>query len=63
MFIIIVLDSVLKRSSPVSSQDFYCFLSRDLSLDVTHCLGVFVILQCTSFLLCIFIPATIITTM
>ena len=63
MFIIIVLDGVLKRSSPVSSQDFYCSLARDLSLDVTPCLRVFVILQCTSFRVCIFIPATIITTM
>ena len=38
--IIIVFDNVLKRSSPVSSQDFYCFLKRDLSRDVTPRLGV-----------------------
>ena len=63
MFIIIVFDRVLTRSSPVSSQDFYCSLPRDQSRDVTPRLGVFVILQCTSFRLCIFIPATIITTM
>ena len=35
---------------------------RDQSRDMTPRLGVFVILQCTSFRLCIFIPATIITT-
>ena len=35
MFIIIVFDRVLKRSSPVSSQDFYCSLSRDQLRDVT----------------------------
>ena len=35
MFIIIVFDNVLKRSSPVSSQDFYCSLPRDESRDVT----------------------------
>ena len=61
MFIIIVFDTVLKRSSPVSSQDFYCSLPTDLSRDVTPCLGVFVILQCTSFRV-LGIPATIIAT-
>ena len=35
MFIIIVFDMVLKRSSPVSLQDFYCSLPRDQSRDVT----------------------------
>ena len=49
MFIIIVFDLVLTRSSPVSSQDFYCSLPRDQSRDVTPRLGVFVILQRTSF--------------
>ena len=63
MFIIIVFDSVLKLSSPVSSQDFYSSLPWDLSRDVTPRLGVSVILQCTSFHICISIPATIITTM
>ena len=59
MFIIIVFDRVLTGSSPVSSQDFYCSFPRDKSRDVTHRLGVFVILQYTSFLVCIFIPAII----
>ena len=63
MFIIIVLDYVLLHSSPISSQDFYCSLPRDQSRDVTPRLGVFVILQCTSFLVLILIPATIITNM
>ena len=63
MFIIIVYDSVLKRSSPVSSRDFYCSQPKDLSRDVTPCLGVLVILQCTSFCVCIFISATIIATL
>ena len=63
MFIIIVFDRVLARSSPVPKKDFYSSLPRDQSLDVTPRLGVFVILQCTSFWICIFIPATIITTM
>ena len=63
MFIIIVLDLVLKRSSPVSPQDFYCPLTRDQSRDVTLHLGVFIILQRISFHVCIFIPATITTTM
>ena len=40
MFIIIVFDRVLKRSSPVSSQDFYCSLQRDQSRDVTPLLVV-----------------------
>ena len=31
MFIIIVFYKGLTRSSPVSSQDFYCFLPRDQS--------------------------------
>ena len=35
MFIIIVFDRVLKRSSPVYSQDFYCSLPRDQSWGVT----------------------------
>ena len=35
MFIIIVFDRVLKRSSSVSSQDFYCSLPRDQLRDVT----------------------------
>ena len=63
MFIIIVFDRVLTSSSPVYSQDFYCSLPRDQSRDVTPRLEVFVILQCTSFRVCFFIPATIITTM
>ena len=40
MFIIIVFDGVLKRSSPVPSQDFYCSLPWDQSRDVTPRLGV-----------------------
>ena len=32
MFIIIVFDRVLKRSSPVSSQDFYCSLPMERKL-------------------------------
>ena len=40
MFIIIVFDRVLKRSSPVSSNDFCCSLPRDQSRDVTPRLGV-----------------------
>ena len=40
MFIIIVFDRVLTRSSPVSSQDFYRSLPRDQSRDVTPRLGV-----------------------
>ena len=63
MFIINVFYYVLTRCSPVSSQDFYSSLPRDQSRDVTPRLGVFVILRCTSFLVCIFVPATIITTM
>ena len=35
MFIIIVFDMVLTRSSPVSSHDFDCSLLRDQSRDVT----------------------------
>ena len=35
MFIIIIFDRVLTRSSPVSLQDFYCSLPRDQSRDVT----------------------------
>ena len=31
---------VLTRSSPVSSQDFYCSLPRDQSRDVTPLLGI-----------------------
>ena len=49
MFIIIIFDYVLARSSPVSLQEFYCSLPRDQSRDVTPRLGVFVIPQCTSF--------------
>ena len=41
MFIIIVFDSVLPRSTPVSSQDFYCSLPRNQSRDATPRLGVF----------------------
>ena len=41
--------SFLTRSSPVSSQDFYCSLLRNQSRDVTPLLGVCVIFQCTSF--------------
>ena len=40
---------VSRVSSPVPSQDFNCNLPRDQSRDVTHRLGIFVILQCTSF--------------
>ena len=40
MFIIIVFDWVLTRSSPVSTQDFYCSLPSDQSRDVTPRLGV-----------------------
>ena len=44
MFIIIVCDRVSKRSSPVSSQDFYCSFKRDHeSRDVTPRLGVLLI--------------------
>ena len=49
MFIIIVFYRVLTRSSPVSSQDFYCSLPRDQSLDVTPRLGVSINYKCTSF--------------
>ena len=47
----------------LSSQDFNCSLPRDQSRDVTPRLGVFVILKCTPFRVCIFIPATVIKTM
>ena len=40
----------------------FLLLPRDQSRDVTPRLGVFVVLHCTSFRVCIFIPATIITT-
>ena len=63
MFIIIVFDKVLTRSSPVSSQDFNCSLPRDQLRDVTPRLGVFVIFQCPFFRVCIMIAATIVTTM
>ena len=43
--IIIVFDSVLTRSSTVSSQDFY-YLTQDQARDVTPLLGVSVIIQC-----------------
>ena len=51
MFIVIVFYYALTFSSPVSSssQDFFCSLSRDQSLDVTSRLGVSVTLKCTSF--------------
>ena len=49
MFIIIVFDRVLKRSSPVSLQDFYSSLPRDQSQDLTPCLGVSINLKCTLF--------------
>ena len=62
MFIFIVFDYLLTRSFPISSQDFYCSLPRDQSRDVTPRLGVFVILQCTPFPVCIFIQAAIIAT-
>ena len=42
---------------------FHSLSPSDQSRDVTTRLGVSVILQCTSFRVCIFIPATIITTM
>ena len=51
MFINIVFDRVLKRSSPVSSQDFYCSLRRDQSRDVTPCLGVYINLNVLLFAL------------
>ena len=63
MFIIIVFDCVLTLSSPVSKQDLYCSLPWDQSRHVTPLLEDFVFLQCTSFHVCIFILATIITTM
>ena len=59
---IVVSDYILTRFSPLPSQDFYCSLSRDQSRDVTPRLGIFVILQLTSFRVWIVIPATIITT-
>ena len=49
MFIIIVFDMVLKRSPPVSLQDFYCSLPRDQSLDATPRLGASINEICTSF--------------
>ena len=49
MFIIILFDSFLKRSSPGFWQNFYCSLPRDQSLDVTPCLGVSINSKCTSF--------------
>ena len=49
IILIIVFDGVLKRSSLVSSQDFYCSLPRDQSRDVTPCLRVSINLKCTSF--------------
>ena len=49
MFIIIEFDRVLTGSSPVSSQDFYCFLPRDQSRDVTPCLVVSINKKCTPF--------------
>ena len=49
MFIIIVFDLVLTRSSPFPSLNFYCSPPRDQSRDVTPRSGVFVIFQCTSF--------------
>ena len=49
MFIIIAFDKVLTCSSTVSSQDFYGSLPRGQSRNVTPRLGVFVILQYSSF--------------
>ena len=49
MFIVIVFDGDLTRSSPISLPDFYCSLPRDRSRDVTPCLGVSINLKCTSF--------------
>ena len=49
-------DYVLIGSS-VSSLDFHYSFPRDQSRDATPRLGVFVILQCTSFRVCIFILA------
>ena len=43
MFIIIVFDGVLTRTSPVFSQDFYSSLPRDQLRDVTSRLGVSII--------------------
>ena len=63
ILLLLVFDLVLTRSAPISSQDFYCSLPWDQLRDVTPRLGVFVILQCTSFRGCIFIPAAIYTTM
>ena len=45
MFIINVFDRVLKRSFPVSSQDFYCSLPRDQSRDGTPRLE-FLLIKC-----------------
>ena len=53
---------MLTHSSPVSLQDFYCSLQWDQSRDVAPLLEISVILQCASFCVCIFIPATIIKT-
>ena len=52
MVIIIDFDNVLTLAS-IFSQDIYCSLPRDQSRDVTPRLGVFVILQCISFCVCI----------
>ena len=56
MFIIIVFNKVLKRSSPVSSQDSTVLSQGGNSRtvfspkgDVTPCWGVFINLKCTSF--------------
>ena len=48
MIINIVFNYVLPQSS-VSSQDFYCSLTRGQSRNVTDRFRVSVILQCTSF--------------
>ena len=62
MFIIIIFDRVLTRSS-VSSQDFYCSLPRDQSRDVTPRMGVSINWKYFISRSCIYFPATIITTM
>ena len=48
MFIIIVFNSVLRPSSSIPSEDIFCSTNYQ-SRDVTPHLGVFVILQCSSF--------------
>ena len=56
--IIIVFVHVLTRSSPVASQDNYTVISQGISHGMWLVSWEFlVILQCTSFRVCIFIPA------